>query len=381
MFMRGVEFPSLNYLRKIIMNNHRLTLIVGLFALLFQTACDSHHQSKEEESTFLVTSPIIKDTVIYKEYVSQIHSIQHIELRALERGYLQNIYVDEGQFVKKGQLMFRIMPSIYKAEAQRAKAEANFAEIEYLNTKSLADNNVVSTNELALAQAKFEKAKAELNLAETHLGFTEIRAPFDGIMGRFLVRQGSLLDEGELLTTLSDNNQMWVYFNVPEAEYLNYVSSNTLEKLPNVILQMANNKEFEEKGKIETIEADFNNETGNIAFRATFPNSKKILRHGETGNIKMPVIYEDALIIPQKATFEILDKKFVFVVDQDGLVNSKQIRILTELPHLYIIAPDLGEDDKILIEGLRKVENKQRIKFDFIHQEKVIAELNGLHAE
>ncbi|HCH43741.1 MAG TPA: efflux RND transporter periplasmic adaptor subunit, partial [Algoriphagus sp.] len=184
-----------------------------------------------------------------------------------------------------------------------------------------------------------------------------------------------------LLTTLSDNNQMWVYFNVPEAEYLNYVSSNTLEKLPNVILQMANNKEFEEKGKIETIEADFNNETGNIAFRATFPNSKKILRHGETGNIKMPVIYEDALIIPQKATFEILDKKFVFVVDQDGLVNSKQIRILTELPHLYIIAPDLGEDDKILIEGLRKVENKQRIKFDFIHQEKVIAELNGLHAE
>ena len=84
------------------MNNHRLTLIVGLFALLFQTACDSHHQSKEEESTFLVTSPIIKDTVIYKEYVSQIHSIQHIELRALERGYLQNIYVDEGQFVKKG---------------------------------------------------------------------------------------------------------------------------------------------------------------------------------------------------------------------------------------------------------------------------------------
>jgi membrane fusion protein, multidrug efflux system len=381
MFMRGVEFPSLNYLRKIIMNNHRLTLIVGLFALLFQTACNSHHQSKEEESTFLVTSPIVKDTVIYKEYVSQIHSIQHIELRALEKGYLQNIYVDEGQFVKKGQLMFRIMPTIYKAEAQRAKAEANFAEIEYLNTKSLADNNVVSPNELALAQAKFEKAKAELNLAETHLGFTEIRAPFDGIMGRFLVRQGSLLDEGELLTTLSDNNQMWVYFNVPEAEYLNYVSSNTLEKLPNVILQMANNKEFEEKGKIETIEADFNNETGNIAFRATFPNSKKILRHGETGNIKMPVIYEDALIIPQKATFEILDKKFVFVVDKDGLVNSKQITVLTELPHLYIIAPDLGEDDKILIEGLRKVENKQRIKFDFVHQEKVLAELNGLHAE
>ncbi|MDF2158648.1 efflux RND transporter periplasmic adaptor subunit [Algoriphagus sp. CAU 1675] len=359
----------------------RILMVIGLFVLLGHASCDSKHEEIEEDATFLVTSPIRKDTVIYKDYVSQIHSIQHIELRALEKGYLQNIYVDEGQFVKKGQLMFRIMPLIYQAEMQKAKAEASFAEIEFQNTKSLADSNIVSQNELALAQAKLAKAQAELNLAEAHLGFTEIRAPFDGIMGRFHVRLGSLLDEGELLTTLSDNSKMWVYFNVPETEYLDFISSNSLDDLPEVLLKMANTKKFDSPGVIEAIESDFNNETGNIAFRATFPNGKSILRHGETGNIMMPVPLENALIIPQKATFEILDKKFVFVVDPDGVVHSREISILAEMPHLYVVQDGLSAEEKILIEGLRKVENNQKIHVDFVGQDQVLSELNRLHAE
>ena len=360
----------------------KILMSMGISALLVHASCESKHEQHEEDSTFQVTSPLQKDTLVYKDYVSQIRSSQHIELRALEKGYLQNIYVDEGQVVKKGQLMFRIMPVIYQSEMEIAKAEASFAEIEYLNTKTLADSNVVSQNELALAKAKLTKANAELSLAQAHLGFTEIRAPFDGITGRFNdVRQGSLLDEGELLTTLSDNTKMWVYFNVPEAEYLDLVSTSSLDSLPKVILQMANNKNFENLGMIEAIESDFNNETGNIAFRATFPNEKRLLRHGSTGNIKMPVQHPGSLIIPQKATFEILDKKFVFVVGDDGLVQSRQITILTELPHLFIISNELGANDKILIEGLRKVENGQKIKFEFVPLEKVMSELNSLHAE
>lgn len=225
------------------------------------------------------------DTILYREYVAQIQSINHIELRSQERGYLQNIYVDEGQSVKKGQLMFQIMPLLYQAELQKAQAEYNFSEIEYKNTKNLADSNIVSPNELALAKAHLDKVKADLALAQTHLDFTNIRAPFDGIMGRFNVRLGSLVDEGELLTTLSDNSKMWVYFNVPESEYLDYVKKVKSDSTLKVKLKMANNDLFDYYGKVETIEADFNNETGNIAFRATFPNPKGILRHGETGNI------------------------------------------------------------------------------------------------
>src|SRR5262249_11633651 len=154
------------------------------------------------------------------------------------------------------------MPLIYQAEVQKATAEAELTEIELNNTKLLADKNVVSPNELALAKAKFNKAKAQVSLATTQKSMTEIRAPFDGIMGRFHVRMGSLVDEGDLLTTLSDNSTMWVYFNVSEAEYLRYKSQPDADKPTPVKLRMANGALFDEPGKVETIEADFNNETG-----------------------------------------------------------------------------------------------------------------------
>lgn len=359
----------------------KILAFISLLALLCHTSCQSDkEEAKEMESKFLVTTPFKRDTLINKEYVCQIRSIQHIELRTMERGYLQKIFVDEGQFVKEGQLMFQIMPIIYQAELQTAQAEANFAEIEYQNTKSLADSNVVSKNELALAKAKFDKANAELALAQAHLGFTEIRAPFDGIMDRFNVRLGSLLDEGELLTSLSDNRKMWVYFNVPEAEYLDYITSAKKESQQKVMLQMANNQLFDNQGIVETIEADFNIETGNIAFRATFPNPKLILRHGETGNILMPVFLKDAILIPQKATFDILDKKFVYIVE-NNVVKSRQITIAQEMPHLYIVNSGLSENDKILLEGLGKVKNNEKIESELVPFEKALSDLNNLHAE
>ena len=144
---------------------------------------------------------------------------------------------------------------------------------------------------------------------------------------------------------------------------------------------MANNQLFENKGVVETIEADFNNETGNIAFRAVFPNPNGILRHGETGNILMPIPLMNALLIPQKATFEILDKRYVFVVDKDNTIQTREITIGTELPHLYVITEGLQEDEKILVEGLRKVKNSQTIEYDFHNQASILADLNGLHAE
>lgn len=356
--------------------------ILAFAAVLFTIAgCQHEHKENHEDQKFIITSPIRKDTVIFNEYVCQIHSIQHIELRALEKGYLQHIYVDEGQFVRKGQLMFQVMPMIYQAEAQKAEAEVKFAEIEYLNTKSLADNNIVSPNELALSKARLDKAKAEVALAQAHLGFTQIRAPFDGIMDRFHVRLGSLVDEGELLTTLADNSKMWVYFNVPESEYLDYITRSKTTKGLKVKLEMANKKLFDHEGIVETIEADFNNETGNIAFRATFPNPDGILRHGETGNIMMPSVLEDAILIPQKATFEILDKKFIFVVDENGVVQSRQITVGREMPHVYQVVDGLALDDKILVEGLRKVKNGQKIQIDFQDQNHILAELQHLHAE
>lgn len=359
----------------------RFFMLLSLCSVIVLTSCQSKKEEKEEIAKFLVTSPIQKDTLISRKYVSQIHSIRHIELRALERGYLQKIFVDEGQAVKVGQPMFKIMPNVYESELQIAQAEAQTAAIEYKNTKLLADKNVVSQNELALAKAKLEKANSEVRLSQTHLGFTNINAPFAGIMDHLHVREGSLLEEGELLTTLSDNSKMWVYFNVPEAEYLTYMTSKAKNEPLKVDLEMANGQFFNHEGIVETIEGEFDNETGNIAFRATFDNPDRLLRHGETGNIVVKNPYKNAILIPQKATFEVLDKKFVFVVDKNNVVHQKEITIANEeLPYLFIVTKGLTPNDRILLEGIRKVKNGEKIEVDFQKPEKVLSSLE-LYAE
>jgi membrane fusion protein (multidrug efflux system) len=354
----------------------KLPVIIGSLAMLSTTAC--HHDERHEHAEkprYLVTSPLRKDTEITRQYVSQIRAIQHIELRAQERGYLQGIFVDEGQLVKRGQKMFQIMPLLYQAELQKAEAEADFTQIEYQNTKVLADGSIVSPNELALSRAKMNKAQAEVALAQVHRSLTEIKAPFSGIMGRFQVRLGSLLDEGDLLTTLSDNGTIWVYFNVSESEYLDYKSRASGDNPIAVRLQLANGELFPQTGKIETIEADFNNETGNIAFRAAFANPNGLLRHGGTGKVLMTVPLRNALIIPQKATFEVLDKRYVFVVDEHNVVKTRQISVAHEVPHLYVIASGLSESDKILIDGLRKVRDGNEIGVQYQKPAEVLASL------
>jgi membrane fusion protein (multidrug efflux system) len=349
--------------------------IIALISGLALASCHSEKHHHEEESVFLITSPVKMDTVVTKDYVCQIRSSQHIELRALESGYLEEIFVDEGQYVRKGQKMFQIMPRLYQAEMQKAQAEVDFAQIEYDNTKVLADSNIVSANQLAMAKAHLDKAKAELALAEVHLGFAEIKAPFDGIMDRFHVRLGSLLEEGELLTELSDNSEMWVYFNVPEAEYLDYMKKSKAGTGTKVRLRMANGEEFSHTGEISAIEADFDSKTGNIAFRATFPNNGRLLRHGETGNILMDTELKDALLIPQKTTFEVLDQRYVFVIDDQGVAQMTRIEVAAELPHLFAIESGIDVNDRILLDGLRKVKNEQEIKTKYARPDSVLTHL------
>lgn len=360
---------------------NRIALLWSLLLLFTLNACQTEAPVHTEEiPRLMVSNPIVQDTMITRTYVCQIHGSKHIELRALEQGYLQHILVNEGQTVTVGQSMFKILPNVYEAEFQKMKAEAEIVRIEYQNTKMLADQNVVSSNELALAKAKLNKAMAEVKLAETHLDFTNIKAPFSGIMDRLHVQEGSLLEEGELLTTLSDNKHMWVYFNVPEVEYLDYITKKKSQTDQRVNLQMANGQIFAHSGTVSTIEGEFNPETGNIQFRADFPNPDKILRHGETGNILMHLPVQNALIIPQKATFEILDEKYVYVVTSENRLQQKRIEVAEELPHLYIIRSGLSPTDKVLLEGLRRVKNGQEIKVNLQTPAQMMSDL-ALDAE
>jgi membrane fusion protein (multidrug efflux system) len=352
----------------------RVVMYMSVLALFYQS-CTPKKEKKEEEAKYAVTSPLQIDTSFTKEYVSQIKSVRNIELRAQEKGFLQNIYVDEGQSVKAGQLLFKIMPKIYEAELQKAQAETKASEIELQNTKLLSDKNVVSKNELAMANAKLDQARAETSLAKLHLSFTEIRAPFDGTIDRIPKKLGSLIDEGELLTSLSDNSQMFAYFNVSEPEYLDYETNTKGRGDRKVSLLLANNQPLPYKGDVETIESEFNNETGNIAFRARFPNPNKLLKNGETGKVQMTVPLRNALVIPQKATYEIQDKIYVFVVDKDGVVKSRTITITGEMDDLYVVAGGISVNDKILLEGVQKVKDDDKIKFEYLAPQEVISHL------
>lgn len=354
--------------------------LLGLCAVLCFTSCSSKKEVKEEVSKYAVTTPLVADTTFAKEYVSQIRSVRNIEIRAQEKGYLQNIYVDEGQYVHAGQVLFRIMPKMYQAELLKAQAEAKAAEIELQNAKTLTDKNIVSKSERSMAEAKLEQARAEVALAKLHLSFTEIRAPFSGTIDRLPKKLGSLIDEGELLTTLSDNSQMFAYFNVSEPEYLNYKADSKAGAAKQVNLILANNEPLPYNGVVETVESEFDSETGNIAFRAKFPNPDKLLKHGETGKVKMTVPLRNALIIPQKATYEIQDKKYVFVVGNDNVVRSKLITVSTEMPDLYVIGSGLDEGDKILLEGVQKVKDGDKIQPELVDPKGAVARLR-LHAE
>ncbi|MGE3636948.1 MAG: efflux RND transporter periplasmic adaptor subunit [Pirellulales bacterium] len=360
-----------------------LTVVLAALVLSTSSGCsdsaaqlvEEHH---EEQRKLIVTSPAVQDVITTEQYVCQIHSCRHIEVCALESGYLEEIRIREGQAVKQGDLLFKIVPTLYQAKLDSELAEARLAQIEYNNTKKLFDDHVVSDQEVALTQAKLAKANAKMNLAQSELNFTEIKAPFDGIIDRLHEQQGSMIEESEMLTSLSDNSLMWVYFNVPEARYLEYEAglgqgNDDLD----IELVLANGEKFPETGNIGAIGADFNNETGNIPFRADFPNPTGILRHGQTGNVLLHHTLHNALVIPQRATFEILDKTYVFVVGDDNVVHQHEIKLQNELEDIYVIADGITKDDKIVLEGVRQIRDGDKVEFEFRAPEAVLSDLKN----
>jgi membrane fusion protein, multidrug efflux system len=339
---------------------------------------DVHHEAHHK---ILATNPQSESVTLSQEYVCQIHSQRHIDVRALEQGYLKAVKITEGQQVKKGDPLFEVIPVLYQKKAEAEMAEAKLTQLEYNYTKKLYEDKVVSQNEVSLLQAKLAGAQANAELATAELDFATVKAPFDGIVDRLHCQQGSLVDEGEILTTLSDNSVMWVYFNVPETRYLEYMANvNEHQQDLKIELVLADASRFNQVGKIGAIEADFNNESGNIPFRADFPNPDRLLRHGQTGTVLISRVQRDAIVIPQRATFEILAKRFVYVIDKDNVAHQREIAIQNELEDLFVVKNGVGVNDKIVLEGLRQVHDGDKVEYEYRPPEKVAEHLK-YHAE
>jgi len=368
-----------------------LLLLLALPVLF--NACNPKGEEKTEIETIPVTQVISLDTNLYTDYVAEIHAIQNVEIRAKVNGFLEKIHVDEGRYVLKGQLLFSINQAGYREDLNRSKAmfrsaraDARSAEIELTNVTLLFKKNVVSAteleivkNKLAGANAKVEEALANEESAEHKLSYTLIRAPFNGFINRIPYKIGSLIEEGSLLTSISENNQVFAYFDVSEKEYLRYAQNVVKDSMSSktVELVLANGQMHSSKGKIETIDGEIEASTGNIAFRARFNNPDKILKHGASGKVRMTKRYVNVLAIPQKATFEIQDKLYVYVVNKEGVVETRNISSEHRLSHIFLVSKGLKDKDVIVYEGIQNVREGMKIKPQFIPMEDIITTLSA----
>jgi len=348
-------------------------IALSILLLLTLTACSENTPAPEIKS-YQVVHPIITDTVYEREYATTINSLQNVEIRNKVRGFIEEIYVDEGQKVQTGQTLFtlnskELEQQILKAEAsiQSAQAELKGVEIEYDNTKKLFEKNVVAKSELdlwatkvALNKAKLNAARVEKEQATLHFQFTKIKAPFNGVINRIPFKKGSLVDEGALLTSISNNEFVFAYFNVSEIDYLEYAQATN--KSNKVKLVLANNTVYPQQGIIETTESEFDASTGNIAFRAKFPNESRLLKQGSSGKILAPSHFKNAILIPQKATFEVQGNIYVYVVDKQNKVGIKKINPVVRLSNFFVLDIGLEKSDTIILEGIQTVKEGDIIK-------------------
>lgn len=316
---------------------------------------------QQERAKVVVTTLQTKDVVVTEQYVARICAQQHIEVRSQQRGYLEEIQVKEGQAVKKGDVLFKVAPMLYQTKLDAELAEVQLAELSCSNTRKLYEQKVVSAEELALAKTKLSIAQSKAKLAQVELSLTVIRAPFDGVVGRLQQQLGSLVTDEDALTTLSDNSGLWVYFQVPEVRYLEYMDRQPEDRAVDVELALGNGRKFSQPGKIGAIEAAFDNHTGSIGFRADFPNPEGLLRHGMSGTVSLRRTLKNALVVPQRATFEVRGETCVFVVDKEGLAQQRAIVIQQEHEDDFVVSKGLDANDRIVTTGVRQVHDGEKL--------------------
>ncbi|MDT3403398.1 efflux RND transporter periplasmic adaptor subunit [Mucilaginibacter terrae] len=364
--------------------------LVAVAAFSFASCSSSKTENTGQDTLELpVLTIIAKDTTLQTAYVADIQAIKNVELRSRQRGFLEKIYVDEGMPVRKGQVLFKLNDEEFRVTLARAKAMLSNAEadavasrLEVERVKMLVNKKVLAASELEVAQSKLkadealiDEARTNVQSAQNHIAYTTIRAPFDGMIDRIPLKGGSLIDEGALLTSISDLSSIYAYFSFPENEYLKYQrSKNNGEKDNNEVkLVLSDGSSYSHSGTIETIEGEIEQTTGSIALRAKFPNPHKLLRHGASGKIYITTEMDDAVMIPQKSVFEVQDKSYVYVVSNDNKLHMTSFTPLTRFSQYYLVKDGLKPGDKILYEGAQNARDGMVIKPNMLKQAPLLA--------
>jgi len=328
-------------------------------------------QLRQELHKIGVASLMAKDVVVSRQYVVKTFSQRHIDIRAPEEGYVIEAPLKEGRAVKKGDVIFKIVPTLYKARLDAELAEAMLAELEWkgaippLHWLIYIDPEAYRRR-LAAAWGRKEKAQDKLKRAEAELNLATVKAPFDGIVDRLHQQRDELVKNEQIIATVSDRSVMWVYFDVPEARYFEFMPRIDEDKEQQRIeLVLANGGKFKQTGKIGAIETKFDNETGNISCRADFPNPDRLSPQGQAGTVLIHRTLKNAIVIPRQATFENLGKRYVFVVGKDDVGQRREIVIQHELADFFVIKKGLDVNDRIVVEGVQQVRDGERLEFEY----------------
>lgn len=318
-----------------------------------------------------------------EQYPATIKGLQDIEVRPQVSGLIVKLCVDEGATVRKGQALFQIDPTQYKAAYDQAaasvkSAKANLETITATerNKKMLHDQKIISdfeyqtaVNNLLTAKANLAQAEAAYTAAKQNLDFCTVKSPSDGVIGTFPYRIGALVSPSisEPLTTVSEIGDMYVYFSMTEKQLLDLTRAGgtlkeQLEKMPAVKLQLADGTMYDAEGKIDAVSGVIDQTTGSVSMRAIFPNKQNILRSGGMANVVFPYTMSEIILIPQTATQEIQDKKFVYVLQPDSTLKHTEIQIsnLNDGKN-YIVTGGLKEGDQIVVEGVQTLQDGQKI--------------------
>jgi membrane fusion protein (multidrug efflux system) len=347
-------------------------MVASVLALSGLNACSKPSEAQEAAKVFPVAHPQRSGGEIEHGHVGEVQAVRRVELRARIKGWVESLLIDEGQTVAEGQVLFKISARELQQELRRqravvasAAAELKSAEIERTNTRPLRDKGVVSSAELALLDAKILALKAKLDearagegAAEINLSYAEVKAPFAGVVNRIPFKAGSMVDEGALLTTLTDTSEVFVYCSVSEREYLDELSSRPPVK---VNFELANGERLANDGRTDALESEFDKATGTLALRARFANPNGVLRHGSTGKVVVKTQVKDALTVPLKSTFEVQDQVYAYVVDAKGTVRARRIVPSLRLQDRYVIAEGLTAEDRYVVEGLQALKEGDTI--------------------
>lgn len=352
---------------------------IGLVTAMYSCANSSATPEMHQQAMSLPVVTVTATTgTTFREYPASLEGKVNVEMRPQVEGYLEKIYVDEGAYVRAGQPLFKIDARMYNEALNNAKssllaAQANVsrAQVEVDRLTPLVENNVISEVQLKTAKANYdaaaaaaEQAKSAIANAQINVGYTVMKATASGYIGRIPFKTGSLVGKNDVLTVLSDISEMYAYFSLSEPDFItfkNQFAGSTMEekikKVPPVELALADNSTYPGKGKINSIEGQFDKSTGAISFRASFPNPGGILRTGNTGKVRIPQLFSDALVVPIEATFEVQDKVFVFVVGDSNKVASKPITVSGKTINYYFVTDGVKAGDKIVFSGVGNLQD------------------------